>query len=1268
MRRSVIKIPAFRFSIGLIILFTIIAVSCGQTPPTSDQTMPEVEPTASSGLVAVAPSAPQLSPGQHLRFERISLEQGLSQSTVFTMLQDSQGFMWFGTEDGLNKYDGYTFTVYKHDPENDNSLSDDWIAAMLEDRSGIFWIGTREGGLVRYDRKTDQFTHYRNDAEDPSSLSDDRITAILQDQDGVLWIGTGGGLNRFDQANDRFINYPNNPDNPNSLSSNAVSAIYEDKGGALWIGTEDGGLIKFERENERWWHYQNDPSDPHSLSHNTITAISEDRSGAIWVGTGGRGLERLDPLKDRFTHYQHDPADPQSLSSDDISALYQDRDGALWIGTRSTGVNILDPEKGTFHHYQNVPGDPYSLSSNLVLSIFQDREGVLWVGSTGGGVNKLGVGSRNFTHYKNDPNNPRSLGDNMIRAFYQDSNGALWIGTMFGGVDRFDRTTGDWRHYQYDPDDPGSLSNNFVSVIYKDRADVLWIGTASGLDRFNPGTEIFTHYKPNPNGPSGTPSNNVRTINESQDGEFWIGTKGGLYRFNLEENHWSQFYYFDPDDSHNLGTAWVFAFLEDREGRIWIGTLGEGIFSIDPETDVVTHYHNDPGDPTSLSNNLISRVFQDREGVLWFSTPGGLNRLDPATETFTHYREKDGLPNDSINCLLGGNQGRLWLSTNQGMSRFDPQSETFQNYDLTDGLQSNEFNGNACYVSESGEMFFGGIEGFNTFFPDQVQDNRSIPPIVLTSLVLGSEEVHLESAVDGMAEVTLEWPDNSLEFEFAALSFSHPDKNQYAYYLDGFEETWNEVGTRRYGQYTNLPGGTYTLRVKGSNNDGIWNDVGTSVPITIVPPFWATWWFRGIILLALAGSIYGGYRLRLRNLEAQSRKLETQVVNRTRALAAINAVANVASHSLDLERVLSNALDKTLEVMEMEAGGIYLLRQVDQVLTIAAYNGLGTQFVAEIDNLNVGEGFSGQVVQTGEPLVVQDLSKDPRLTRSAVKDSGFQSLAIAPLVSRAKVLGTLFAITSRDREFSQQDIELLISIGGQIGVAVENAQLYEQAKRMAVVEERQRLARELHDSVTQSLHSSTLLAEAGQRLASRGDLERTRGYLIRLGEITQQALKEMRLLVYELRPLHLMNVGLVGALQQRLDAVERRAGVDVNLVVDGEIELSPDVEETLFRIAQEALNNTLKHAAPSSIMVTIHIEGESPYRQVELDIIDDGRGFDLAALGDEGGLGLVGMRQRMENVGGVLDIQSTPGEGTQVKASVDLGTSTDSPEAREVDA
>ena len=1274
-------------NLGLFTIFFLLVTACGssahRTPliPTSNpvdslNVHPEIvektssiqEPTSNFASSAATQNGDALRskyPQDNIKFIRICVEQGLSQCTVFTILHDSRGFMWFGTEDGLNKYDGYSFTVYTHDPDDPGSLNDDWISVIYEDHAGVVWIGTRDGGLERYDRELDRFTHFDNDPSNPHSLSDNEVLSIYEDRAAVLWIGTRGGLDRLDRENETFTHYQHDPADPNSLAANAVSSIYEDREGLLWIGTDGGGLDVFDQENERFAHYQHDPNNPNSLISNSVTSISQDLTGAIWIGTSG-GLERFNQESETFTHYLHDLDDHNSLSDNRVTSIYQDRSGELWIGTQGGGLNRLDRETDRFIRYQSNLGVPYSLSKNWVVSILEDNEGTLWVGAVAGGVNKLDVLRSNFIHHQNDPNNPQSLSSNYIRSFYQDPSGVLWVATD-SGLDLFDRATGVWHHEQYDPNDPGSLSDDFVTSIYQDRSGVIWIGTYfGGLNRYDRSTGRFIRYQHDPNDPHSMSSNDVRSIYEDQYGALWIATRGGgLNQLDRETGHFIR-YQNDPDDPQSISSDNLWDILEDQSGVLWIGTE-DGLNRFDRATESFIRYQNDPNDPGSLSHNSITSIHQDQSGVIWIGTHSGLNKFDPISESFVHYLEVSGLANDVITGILEDEFGNLWLSTNKGLSRFDPRTETFRNYDATDGLQSNEFNGGAYYKSSSGEMFFGGINGFNVFYPNRIMKNAYVPPVVLTSLTQDGEEVDLSIAVGETKEVTFKWPNNSFEFDFAVLSYARPERNQYAYLLEGFDEDWNEIGTKRHGKYTNLPGGIYTLRLKGSNNDGVWNEIGASIKVTILPPIWGTWWFRGIIFCMLVGGAVGGYRLRLRNIEAQSRKLEKQVVSRTRELEAINAIASVVSRSLDLERVLTNALDKTLEVMEMEAGGIYLLRQDAQVLTIAAHKGLGMQFMAEINNLKVGEGFSGRVAQTGEPLIVQDLSTDPRLTRSAVKDSGFQSLAIAPLVSRAKVLGTLYVVTRRDREFSQQDIELLISVGGQIGVAVENAQLYEQAKQMAVVEERQRLAHELHDSVTQSLHSSTLLAEAGQRLASRGDLERAKGYLTRLGEISQQALKEMRLLVYELRPLHLRNVGLVEALEHRLDAVERRAGVEVNLLVDGEVELPPDVEASLFRIAQEALNNALKHATPTSIMVTVRIEGESHYKRVELSVMDDGRGFDPAALSDEGGLGLVSMRQRVDNIGGVLDIRSTPGEGTHVRASVDMGASTDSPETIEVD-
>jgi signal transduction histidine kinase/ligand-binding sensor domain-containing protein len=1117
------KKPAHTFLLFCSFAISLIAASCsGSATPTIVLSQSEEPSDSSSDNVTDWPdSSPGISSGQYLRFETISLEQGLSQSTIFSMLQDSQGFMWFGTESGLNKYDGYTFTLHQHNPDDPNSLSSNWISALIEDDAGFLWIGTSDGGLDRFNRKLEQFTHFHNDPEDPTSLSSDGITALYQDRNGEVWIGTGSGLDKFDQENERFIHYQHDPANPNSVSSNAITAIHEDQGGGLWVGTDSEGLNRFEPENKRWRHFRNDPDDPRSLSHDSVSAIFHDQSGTLWIGTNGGGLNSLvlppagrDDLSDAeeldqeivlFNRYQHDPDDRDSLSDNDIRAIYQDRGGDLWIGTYFGGLNRFDPEKERFTHFQHLPYDSHSLSSNAVMSIFQDHEGLLWFGTHSGGVNKLDVGSWNFAHYKNDPDNPNSLNDNMVWALSQDQEDDLWIGTMFGGLNRFDRETGDWDHYIHNPDDPNSLSHDWVAAIYVDPMDELWIGTRSGLDRFDPqfdpalGGGTFTHYQADPDAFLQSSSNDITAIYPAQDGNLWIGTADGLYRFDRENESWTQHYYLDADNPESQSNV-VLSIIEDRDGMLWIGTIGGGLTRINPDTETLSSYFNDPDDPQSLSNNIVLSIIQDHNGTLWAGTPDGLNKFDQETETFTRYREKDGLANDNVYCLAEDKGGLIWLSTNKGLSSFDPQRNKFRNYSVTNGLQSNEFNITSCTLSDSAEMFFGGINGFNAFFPDQIHDNPVIPPIVLTSLAQDGENLDQEIVIESVTEITFKWPDNSFEFEFAALSYAHPEMNQYAYLLDGFDEDWNDIGSRRYGKYTNLPGGTYTLRLRGSNNNGVWNEDGTAVKITIVPPFWATWWFQGIVLLALAGSVYTGYQLRVRNLETRGRELEIKVDERTAKLMKIEAV-----------------------------------------------------------------------VKQGE-------------------------------------------------------------------------------MEKAITAERNRLARDLHDSITQALYSQTLFAEATARLLSAGDVQTATDHVNELRHSAQQALQEMRLLIYELRPSVLSEEGLISALQLRLESVEERSGFTTEFKVDMEIEIPSNIEESLYWISQEALNNIVKHAQASK--VTLSLEQEK--NTIVLDIVDNGRGFDAEKQSQHGGLGLLGIQERVDQLNGKMTIESQPGNGTRVRVELNL--------------
>ncbi len=1040
----------------------------------------------------------EISIGETLHFDNLSVEDGLSQSTVFCILQDRKGFIWFGTEDGVNKYDGYSFTVYKHNPEDPNSLSSNWIQAMLEDDSGMLWFGTRDGGLNRYDRNLDQFTHFRNDPRDPSSLNDDEITSLYQDQDGKIWIGTGsGGLEMFDPETARFTHYQHDPEDPQSLSDDSILSIHQTVDGTLWIGTNGSGLNSFDPGTDSFTRYTHIPNDTQSITDNVVRRIFEDSGGILWIGTSA-GLDRFDRADGTFSHFKYMPGDPKSLAHNTVQAIYEDSSGSLWIGTYGGGLDYFDRESESFSHYPNVPGDPYSISSNIILSIFQDREGVLWFGTIGGGVNKLDLGRVNFTHYKNDPLNSNSLSNNMVRGFYQDPDETIWIGTMFGGLNSFDPKTQKWQNYRHDPNESSSLSDDFISAIYRDRSGVLWVGTIHGIDRFEPQTETFTHFNVTPDRLGESSRIEVTTIFESQGGKFWIGTTDGLYQFDRQEARWGPKYAFDLSHTQEL---YIYIILEDQGGLLWIGTLGEGIYIFNPDTGEFSHYRNVPGDDQSLSQNFVTALLIDQAGLVWIGTNGnGLNVFDPKTTTFTQYRENDGLPNDSIYCLLEDKSGYIWISTNHGLSRFDPKTEIFTNYDVTDGLQSNEFNAKACLNTMRGALIFGGINGFNVFLPERIQSNPIIPPIVITSLHKNNGDINFEQAQDGLPGVTLKWPVDSFEFEYAALSYAQPEKNQYAYYLDGFDNSWKEVGNRRFGQYTNLPGGTFTLRVKGSNNDGVWNEAGVAVQINVVPPFWQAQWFYGVVILAILGLFYGGYRLRVRNLEARGLALELQVEERTAELMKTQA---------------------SLQQSEMEH---------------------------------------------------------------------------------------------------------------------------------AITEERNRLARDLHDSVTQSIYSLTLLAEAGKRMIKGGDFTHAEDNQNRLGEIAQQALQEMRLLVYELRPQVLQTEGLVGALEHRLEAVERRAGIDARLHVELAIDLPPNLDEELFHICMEALNNALKHAKASEVVVSLHTDENALFLTIE----DNGRGFDPAIAGSQGGMGLSSMTERVEKIRGTLSIQSGIGTGTEISVMVPL--------------
>jgi len=822
-----------------------------------------------------ASTRPQEAP--RIKFKRISIEDGLSQSIVECIIQDDKGFLWLGTESGLNKYDGYDFSVLVNDPKNENSLSYNHVLSVCEDSKGFIWIGTFHGGLNRYDPRTGQFELYVNNPGDESSISHNNINVIREDRSGRLWIGTDDGLNRFDSENDSFYRclLDNNKTNE---SGTAVLEIFEDDEGLLWIGQNGGGLSCIDKEGNTLRQYLNDPDDPSSLASNSVRSIFQDRTGTFWIGTVGGGLNRLDMGKKGFTIYRNDPADLSSLSNDNVYAIYEDRFSSLWIGTKGGGLNLYDSKNDGFFHYKNDPTDPTSIGYNEIYDIFEDASGVIWLGTYGDGTSSFHSRLSKFNTYRPIPTDPDALNEGIVWSILEDIDKNLWIGTHGGGLNWFNRKTGQYRHFRHDPSDPSTINSDIVRVVFLDSSDQVWIGTHNGIGKFNRTTRRFKRYIHDPNDPASLSHNEIRSIYEDRKGNMWIGTYGGgLNRFDRDKETF-QAYRHDIEDSTSLSNDFVREMLEDSSGRFWIGTQGGGLELLNRTRGTFAHFKTDINDPQSLNNDYAFTIHEFPNKILWIGTMGGgLNRFDTSTGRFRQFTEDDGLSNNSVYCILGGNDGRLWMSTNFGIASFDPEAEEFSNYNSEDGIQSNEFNGGSSFKSRSGELFFGNIDGFISFFPDKIVNNPNIPPVVITSFKKLNREVELDRAISETEELVLSYKDYFFSFEFSALDFSAPGKNRYAYMMEGLDKEWIYTDSeQRQATYTALPPGKYTFRVKGSNNDGIWNEEGVAINIIITPPFWKTLWFRSLVVVIIAVLIFILFSRRVKNVRISTELMAAQ--------------------------------------------------------------------------------------------------------------------------------------------------------------------------------------------------------------------------------------------------------------------------------------------------------------------------------------------------------------------------------------------------------
>ncbi|MFC1848917.1 two-component regulator propeller domain-containing protein [candidate division CSSED10-310 bacterium] len=817
---------------------------------------------------------------RELKFEQITAKEGLPLSTIYSILQDHKGFLWLGGDSGgLVRYDSYYFKVYRHDAQEPTSISNNNVSCIFEDYKGLIWCATWGGGVSVFDPVTETFRHYKHDPDDPHTISDNRVQVIYEDNKRALWFGTySGGLNRFHAETERFTVFKHDPDEPHSLSSNHIWCIVQDRFSNFWIATS-AGLNKMDRVSEQFTHYEHDPHNPDSLSHNEVRWLYIDRKGTLWISTRG-GFDRFNAQTAKFIHY------PSNLNVDNIwqnnypYKIVEDQFGTMWVSTRNSGLNLFDRETGQFVVYDHDATDLNSISHDDIRSLKEDRSGILWIGTRGGGLNKVDLNPKQFMHYKHNPGNPNSLSHNNIRAICEDQKGMLWVGTVGGGLNKIDQAKHLFWHYKHNPANPTSLSNDFIWSIFEDKAGYLWFGTEDGLNQFDPETQKFVRYKHDPKNPGSISYNDVSVIFEDDQGILWVGTwGGGLNIFDRNNNFFNSFKH-DPADLNSISHNNIRAVFQDRTGNLWIGTMG-GLNRFDYENERFFRYEHSVNEPGSISDNDVLSICEDQTGTLWFGTRSNLNKFNRQKNNFSHYTMKHGLPDNIIYGILEENKtalypgGHLWLSTNNGLAKFNPRTKTCKNYDYRDGLQSYVFSEVAFFKSKSGQMFFGGINGLNAFYPEQVQNNTDIPPIALTQFKIlnkttPNSDAPLEKSITHTDELLLSHTDKVISFDFVALDFSNPEKNQYAYKMEGFDDHWLNVGSKHSATYTNLAPGKYTFRVKGSNNDGFWNEEGTAISIIITPPPWNTWWAYCLYGLALFGAIYGYIRFKT---YAQAREL-----------------------------------------------------------------------------------------------------------------------------------------------------------------------------------------------------------------------------------------------------------------------------------------------------------------------------------------------------------------------------------------------------------
>lgn len=792
---------------------------------------------------------------------------------VNSMIQDSRGYMWFGTSDGLIKYDGYSFITFRNDPTDLNSLSDNSITHLILDREDHVWIGTITGAVDRFDPQSERFKHYAIDPYDPGRTRGSPIENFYVERQGTVWVFTSGcGLNYLDKREDNFIRLKGVTSNPYDLQECTILQALEDSEDVFWISVKGAGLAHLDNKTGKITPVGKSKENIETGTTWGYVILFEDSGNNLWAQVWGDGLFRYDRESGKFIQFEEMSEERFGPGAKFISYIIEDQSNNLWIGTNGSGLIKFNLTTNNFTHYLHDSANPQSLNDNTVTCIYEDRSETIWIG-TKKGLNKYSKYRNRFNRSTYQIMDKESGINDYVLAIHEDSQKNLWLGTAEQGLIKYDFDNGNHETFNLGLED-GQYQNP-VYALHDDKKGNLYIGTATlGLFRLKIEEEITEQL---------SEPLFITSICEDKSGIIWVGTRSnGLGRLNGEDLELG-FMGSQPNNTNTLTSSSISTLYEDSEGNLWIGTDGGGLNKLSRDRKMVTHYRYHSKNANSLSDDRVTSIFEDDTGFLWIGTLRGLNRFDTHTGELKRFYEKDGLPADMVCGIIQDNGGHLWMSTNQGLAEFDLHTSQCRLYDMKDGLTISLFSPGAHCKSTSGKLFFGGMNSFCSFYPDDLKDNSHVPNIVITSFRVFDEEKKYPRAVDRMREIILPHSENYFSFEYAALDFVEPSRNLYAYKLDGVDKDWIYCGNRRYSSYTQIAPGNYVFQVKGSNSDGVWNEVGASVRVVIIPPFWMTWEFRILAALVALAFIVGFYKLKMRSIKRQRDILEKEVEEKREA-------------------------------------------------------------------------------------------------------------------------------------------------------------------------------------------------------------------------------------------------------------------------------------------------------------------------------------------------------------------------------------------------